>query len=100
MKIAGARKIIDNMRAGMSPEEAGMDVLRQIALWYRNDTLALRFVEIVYYILRKDGAYGGVSLWQGDKTGHARQFTIHDGLRRSENCRYLLTGSPANGGGN
>jgi N4-(beta-N-acetylglucosaminyl)-L-asparaginase len=97
MKIAGSRKIIDNMRAGMSPEEAGMNVLRQIALWYKNDTSALRFVEIVYYILRKDGAYGSVSLWQGDKTGHARQFTIHDGVRRAENCRFLLAGSPANG---
>jgi N4-(beta-N-acetylglucosaminyl)-L-asparaginase len=99
MKIGGARKIIDNMRAGMSPEDAGMDVLRQIAHWYGNNTIALRFVEIVYYILRKDGAYGSVSLWQGDKTGHARQFTIHDGARRSENCRFLLDGSPANGCG-
>ncbi len=97
MKIAGARKIIDNMRAGMSPEEAGMDVLQQMARWYKNNTSALRFVEIVYYVLRKDGAYGSVSLWQGDKTGHTRQFTIHDGLRRSENCRFLLDGSPANG---
>jgi len=74
-----------------------MDALRQIARRYENDPIALRFVEIVYYILRKDGAYGGVSLWQGDKTGHTRQFTIHDGLRRSENCRFLLAGSPANG---
>jgi N4-(beta-N-acetylglucosaminyl)-L-asparaginase len=97
LKIAGARKIIDNMRAGMSPEDAGMDVLRQIARWYDNDRIALRFVEIVYYILRKDGAYGSVSLWQGDKTGHTRQFTIHDGVRRTETCRFLLDGSPANG---
>jgi N4-(beta-N-acetylglucosaminyl)-L-asparaginase len=97
MKIAGTRKIIDNMRSGMSPEDAGMDVLHQIARWYQNNPTALRFVEIVYYILRKDGAYGGVSLWQGDKTGHTRQFTIHDGVRRAENCRFLLEGSPANG---
>ncbi len=97
MKIAGARKIVDNMRQGMTPEGAGLDVLQQIARWYMNDTNALRFVEIVYYIMRKDGAYGCVSLWQGDKTGHTRQFTIHDGLRRSENCRFLLAGSPANG---
>ncbi len=97
MQIAGARKIIDNMRTGMGPEEAGMDVLQQIARRYENNTIALRFVEIVYYILRKDGAYGCVSLWQGDKTGHTRQFTIHDGLRRSENCGFLFAGSPANG---
>jgi N4-(beta-N-acetylglucosaminyl)-L-asparaginase len=81
----------------MSPEDAGMDVLRQIAIRYENNTTALRFVEIVYYILRKDGAYGSVSLWQGDKTGHTREFTIHDGVRRSESCRFLLDGSPANG---
>jgi N4-(beta-N-acetylglucosaminyl)-L-asparaginase len=97
MRIAGARKIVDNMRTGMSPEDAGMDVLQQIALLYQHDQVALRFVEVVYYILRKDGAYGSVSMWQGDKTGHARQFTIHDGVRRSENCRFLLAGSPANG---
>jgi N4-(beta-N-acetylglucosaminyl)-L-asparaginase len=97
MRIAGARKIVDNMRAGMSPEDAGMDVLQQVARWYKHDASALRFVEIVYYILRKDGAYGSVSLWQGDKTGHARQFTIHDGVRRAENCRFLLDGTPANG---
>ncbi len=96
LRIAGARKIVDNMRAGMSPEDAGMDVLQQIARLYKQDTTALRFVEIVYYILRRDGAYGSVSLWQGDKTGHARQFTIHDGVRRSESCRFLLDGSPAN----
>jgi N4-(beta-N-acetylglucosaminyl)-L-asparaginase len=97
IRLAGARRIIDNMRAGMSPEEAGMDALLRIARWYDDDVAALRFVEMVYYILRKDGAYGGVSLWQGDKTGHVRQFTIHDGLRRSEDCRFLLDGSPLNG---
>jgi len=97
IKIAGAARIVDKMRAGMSPEEAGMDALHEIAVWYRNDTTALRSVEIVYYILRRDGAYGSVSLWQGDKTGHARQFTVHDGLRRAENCHFLLDGSPANG---
>jgi len=97
MKMAGSRQIVENMRAGMSPDEAGMALLRQIARGYRDDTHALRFVEIVYYILRKDGAYGAVSLWQGDKTGHARQFTIHDGVRRVESCRFLLDGTPANG---
>jgi N4-(beta-N-acetylglucosaminyl)-L-asparaginase len=97
LKIAGARKIIDNLRTGMSPEEAGMDVLQQIVRMYAGNPSALRFVEMVYYVLRKDGAYGSVSLWQGDKTGHIRQFTIHDGVRRSESCRFLLEGSPANG---
>ena len=25
----------------------------------------LRFVDMTYYVLRKDGAYAGVSLWEG-----------------------------------
>jgi N4-(beta-N-acetylglucosaminyl)-L-asparaginase len=97
IRIAGAHTIVENMRRGMSPEEAGMDALRRIVRWYGNDLTALRFVEMVYYILRKDGAYGCVSLWHGDRTGHVRQFTVHDGVRRSEECKFLLEGSPPNG---
>ncbi len=99
IKIAGAHTIIENMRRGMSPEEAGMDALRRIARWYNNDMTALRFVEMVYYILRKDGAYGSVSLWHGDRTGHVRQFTIKDGegMRRTEDCLSLFQCSPLNG---
>lgn len=95
--IAGAHTIVENMRTGMSPEDAGVDALRRIVRWYRNDLAALRFVEMVYYILRRDGAYACVSLWHGDRTGHVRQFTVHDGVRRSEDCKFLLDGSPPNG---
>jgi N4-(beta-N-acetylglucosaminyl)-L-asparaginase len=100
IKIAGAHLIVENMRRGMSPEMAGMDALRRIVQWHRNDMTALRLVEIVYYILRKDGAYGCVSLWHGDRTGHVQRFTIHDGVRRSEDCLFLLEGSPSNAGAN
>ncbi len=102
LKIAGAHTIVENMRMGMSPEEAGMDALRRIIRWYKNDMTALRFVEMIYYILRKDGAYGSVSLWQGDRTGHIRQFTIIDGeqMRRTEDCRFLFDGNPLNGSAN
>ena len=93
-KIAGAHLIVENMRRGMAPEESGMDALRRIAGQYGHDSKALRFVEIAYYILRRDGAYACVSLWRGDRTGHVRTYTIHDGVRRSENCAYLFDGSP------
>ena len=92
-RIGGARLIVQNMKSGMTPEEAGMDALRRIAACY-HDPAALRFVEIVYYVLRKDGAYACVSLWNGDRTGHMRTYTVHDGLRRSERCAFLLKGSP------
>ena len=93
-RIGGARLIVQNMKSGMTPEEAGMDALRRIADCYRHDPAALRFVEVVYYVLRKDGAYACVSLWNGDRTGHVRTYTVHDGLRRSEQCAFLLKGSP------
>ena len=101
IKIAGAHTIIENMRMGMSPEEAGMDALRRIVRAYNNDMKALRFVDMVYYILRKDGAYGGVSLWDGDRSGHSRQFTIMDAedIRRTEDCAALFPCGPMNGCG-
>ncbi len=99
IRITGAHTIIENMRMGMSPEDAGMDALRRIVRWYKNDTTALRFVEMVYYILRKDGAYASVSLWAGDRSGHVRQFTIMDGdyTRRTEDCVSLFPCGPSNG---
>jgi N4-(beta-N-acetylglucosaminyl)-L-asparaginase len=90
IRITGARMIVENMRRGMHPEEAGLDVLSRIAHWYKNDMASLRFIELVYYILRNDGAYASVSLWRGDRTGHLRQFTIHDGVRRAEECLWLF----------
>ncbi len=99
IKIVGAHTIIENMRMGMSPEDAGMDALRRIVRWYGNDMNALRFIEMVYYVLRKDGAYSGVSLWRGDRTGHVREFAIVDGvgMRRTEECKFLFDASPLNG---
>ncbi len=94
IRIGGAHSIVQSMRSGMLPENAGMDALRRVAECYKHDMAALRFVEIVYYVLRKDGAYACVSLWRGDRTGHVRTYTVHDGLRRSEPCLFLFNGSP------
>ena len=94
IRIAGAFLIVENMRKGMSPGDAGMDALRRIAAWYRHDMATLRFIEIVYYVLRKDGAYECVSLWHGDRTNHVRTYVIHDGHRRSEECLFLFDGNP------
>ncbi len=91
IKIAGAHTIIENMRRGMSPLEAGMDALRRLTRLYNNDMTKIRFVDMTYYILRKDGAYAGVSLWEG--TGGSRHiFDVHDGTRRTENTVGLLKG--------
>lgn len=92
IKVAGAHTIVENMRKGMSPEEAGMDTLKRIARNYNGDMTKIKYVSMVYYILRKDGAYAGVSLWSGAQA-HPITFAVHDGTKRTENCKYLYQGA-------
>jgi N4-(beta-N-acetylglucosaminyl)-L-asparaginase len=92
IKVAGAHTIVDNMRRGMSPQEAGMDTLKRIVRNYNSDMNKLRFVDMTYYILRKDGAYAGVSLWEGYEPGKPHTIAVHDGTRRSENTVAMFKG--------
>jgi len=92
IKVAGAHTILENMRHGMSPQEAGMEALQRIAHIYNHDMTKLRFVDMVYYILRKDGAYAGVSLWEGYQAGRPHTIAVHDGTRRSEPTLPLFKG--------
>jgi N4-(beta-N-acetylglucosaminyl)-L-asparaginase len=92
IKVAGAHTIVENMRHGLSPHEAGMDALKRVVHIYNGDMNKLRFVDMTYYILRKDGAYAGVSLWEGYSKGHPHKIAIHDGTRRSEVAVSLLKG--------
>jgi N4-(beta-N-acetylglucosaminyl)-L-asparaginase len=92
IKVAGAHTIVENMRHGMSPQEAGMDALKRIVRNYNGDMSKLRFMDMTYYILRKDGAYAGVSLWEGYSEGHPHKIAVHDGTKRSEKATNLLKG--------
>jgi N4-(beta-N-acetylglucosaminyl)-L-asparaginase len=92
IKVAGAHTIVENMRHGMSPQEAGMDALKRIVRNYNGDMNKLRFVDMTYYVLRNDGAYASVCLWQGYSSGHQHKFTVHDGTLRSEVATPLLRG--------
>ncbi|MGA8541867.1 MAG: N(4)-(beta-N-acetylglucosaminyl)-L-asparaginase [Terriglobales bacterium] len=92
IKIAGAHTIVENMRRGMPPLDAGMDALKRIVRNYNNDMNKLRFVDMIFYILRKDGAYAGVSLWQGYTEKEPHQIAVHDGTRRSEATVFLFKG--------
>jgi len=93
IKVAGAHTIVENMRHGMSPQEAGTDALRRIVRNYDGDMNKLRFVDMTYYILRKDGAYAGVSLWEGYEPGKPHTIAVHDGTKRSEKTVALLQGA-------
>lgn len=93
IKVAGAHTIVENMRHGMSPQEAGMDALKRIVRNYGGDERKLRFMDMTYYILRKDGAYAGVSLWDGYAPGSPHRIAVHDGTRRAEKTVALFAGT-------
>jgi len=92
IKVVGAHTIVENMRRGMSPQEAGIDALKRIVRNYNNDMTKLNLMDMTYYILRKDGAYAGVSLWEGYSAGNPHKIAIHDGTRRSEVTVSLFKG--------
>ncbi|MBS0374306.1 MAG: isoaspartyl peptidase/L-asparaginase [Proteobacteria bacterium] len=93
IKVAGAHTIVENMRHGLPPLEAGMDALKRIVRNYNGDMERLRYVDMTYYILRKDGAYAGVSLWTGYEPGRPHTIAVHDGSARLEKTVSLYEGA-------
>lgn len=92
IKICGGHTIVENMRHGMSPKDAGMDALRRIVRNYNGNMQKLQYVDMSFYILRRDGAYAGVSLWSGT-TQHPRRFAVIDEKgKRYENAIALIEG--------
>ncbi|MFZ0633112.1 MAG: isoaspartyl peptidase/L-asparaginase [Acidobacteriaceae bacterium] len=93
IKVVGAHTIVELMRHGMDPKDAGLEVMRRIVRNYNGDMTKVRLLDMEYYIVRKDGAYAGVSLWSTSPTGRPRVFTVADGNGyRVEKCAYLLEG--------
>ncbi|MGD0181435.1 MAG: N(4)-(beta-N-acetylglucosaminyl)-L-asparaginase [Terriglobales bacterium] len=92
IKVAGAHTIVENMRHGMSPLDAGMETLKRIVRNYNGDMTKLRFVDMTYYILRKDGVYAGVSLWEGYSPTKPHKIAVHDGTRREEKTVAMFKG--------
>ena len=93
IKVCGANTIIENMRHGMSPVEAGMDALKRIVRNYNGDMKKLQYLDMQYYVLRRDGAYAGVTLWAKTANGGEKYFAINDGTPRREKLVGLYPGS-------
>lgn len=94
IRVAGAHTIVENMRHGMSPKDAVLDALKRVARNYDNDLKRIDRFDINFYALRKDGAFAGGSLWNGQfrRTGFvSRKFAVNDGTGNSrlEDCVYL-----------
>ena len=92
IKVVGAHTIVENMRHGMSPEEAGTDALKRIVRNFNGDMHKLAYVDMTYYVLRNDGAYACVSMWAGP-ADHPRRFAVIDDKgKRYENAVNLFPG--------
>lgn len=94
IRISGAHSIVENMRRGMTPKEAALDALKRVARNYDNDKTRLEKFDINFYALRKDGAYGAASLWNGRKRKDGdwySRFAVNDGGEsRHEPTAFLL----------
>ena len=87
LRVAGAHTIVENMRHGMSPKEAALDALKRVSRNFDNDEKRLAAIDIMFYVLRKDGQYCGASLWGPRPNGIA---VCADGKASTESVVYLL----------
>jgi N4-(beta-N-acetylglucosaminyl)-L-asparaginase len=69
-----------------------MDALKRVVHTYNGDMNKLRFIDMTYYVLRKDGAYAGVSLWEGYSPTKIHKIAVHDGERRAEKTVAMFKG--------
>jgi N4-(beta-N-acetylglucosaminyl)-L-asparaginase len=94
IKISGGHTIVENMRHGMNPEEACLDALRRISRNYGGDLKHLSNVQVLFYALRKDGAYGAAAMWgyRGARQSRSR-YVVNDGSgSRHVDTGYLYEG--------
>ncbi len=84
IKVCGAFTVVENLRRGMTPEEAGMDALKRIVRNFENNRRKLEYMDMQYYVLRKDGAYAGVTMWGKTQAGEDKYFAVNDGTPRRE----------------
>ncbi len=94
IRVAGAHTVVENMRHGMSAEEAVLDCLKRVARNYDNVLDRLDAIGINFYALRKDGDFAGGSLWDANRSASGelrpRRFVYNTGAGgKTAECVYL-----------
>jgi N4-(beta-N-acetylglucosaminyl)-L-asparaginase len=80
IRVCGAHTIVENMRHGMSAEEACLDTIKRVARNYDNDMKRLEQFDLFFYALRKDGDHAAATLWSAKRDEKRnRQFVANDG---------------------
>jgi N4-(beta-N-acetylglucosaminyl)-L-asparaginase len=89
--VGGSRIVVENMRRGMAPMEACLDVLKRVA----EQTRAKRLLhapgrpnfELNFYALRRDGAHAAARIYRG-----GRYAVTDERGTRLEDSRWLFEG--------
>ena len=88
IRICGGHTVVENMRHGMHPKEAVLDVLKRVSRNYNDDKTRLAKLDIRFYALRKDGVHAAGALWSGGNT--PATYAVNDGGQsRHEPCVFL-----------
>jgi N4-(beta-N-acetylglucosaminyl)-L-asparaginase len=85
----GSRIVVENMRRGMEPADAVLDVLGRIVRQNRDprlrDAQGRPVFDVTLYALRRDGVHAAASIWSGNK------YAVHDGRTNAlRDCLYLF----------
>lgn len=88
IRVCGGHTVVENMRHGMHPREAVLDVLKRVSRNYNDDKTRLAKLDIRFYALRKDGVHAAGALWNDGK--HPATYAVNDGGEsRHEPCVAL-----------
>jgi N4-(beta-N-acetylglucosaminyl)-L-asparaginase len=90
IRVAGAHTIVENMRRGMTPEDACLDAVKRVARNYDGDRAGLQRFDLNFYALRKDGLHGGATVWNDPRTAPKRYAVNDGGDTRLQKCAFLL----------
>ncbi len=93
IQSCGAFQVVRNMADGLEPTAACLEVLKWIAAHTKREDLLEQpgrpAFQVTMYALRKDGAYGGASMFAG------KHFVVADEQgAREEPCAYLFEQRP------
>ncbi|MDX2183664.1 MAG: N(4)-(beta-N-acetylglucosaminyl)-L-asparaginase [Gemmatimonadaceae bacterium] len=87
IKACGAMLAVELMRQGMDPQQAGLKVLERVVSLTEARMLDARGrpkYDLQFYLVRKDGKYAGVTMYEG------AQFAVADAAgARLEPCAFL-----------
>ncbi len=91
IRVCGAHAIVENMRHGMSAEEACLDAVKRVVRNYDDDRARLERFDLFFYALRKDGDYAAATLWNANRgQSRRRQFVVNHGSgSRRTDAAYL-----------